>query len=442
MKPIGIASPLAILSTLVTLLAGCATTAPVAPPPIMAPKPELAGVPIVVIPKARKIIPKGSRLVITNVSGSCSDEVKDALMRRLIDNADYSILSRDNLDQIMVEADRSWGARFNSETAARLGELMGASYFIVGRVVYCGPPGTALSLNPYAANRAVRADEELTLLAALQIIDLATGQVLLSSASEGRYVPGSNSLFFTEDPLDEASESAAEEASSDQARVGQPAESSPWVKVGRVLRDRLMTQAAGDDRTLARPSQLPAGAPSQDGTQPKDKEEKGSATGRNYPIIRAAEAVADSFADKFFARPTWEVVQMWKSDKWHYGDSIRYVKLGHCNSAVQLLANSEAQDLPYMTERQVGEFLHNYGVALLCDNRPGEAMGKLRAAYRINYDEATLKMVALAGKIEEWDLDVEVTQEPVLQEMADRGLAVPLAVSGRREQAVQVSAPR
>lgn len=154
----------------------CPPAVAAAPPPS---KP--VRIPVLVVPDRAFLVPKDSRIVIADIEGDCAEEVKDALMRRLIDNRDYSVLTRDNLQQLIGEATETWSGKFNTETAARLGELMGASLWIVGRVAYCGQ-----SFSPPDD------DEEgpiFSVVAALQIIELQTGKVLVSSSSSGKYRP-------------------------------------------------------------------------------------------------------------------------------------------------------------------------------------------------------------------------------------------------------------
>ncbi len=103
----------------------------------------------------------------------------------------------------------------------------------------------------------------------------------------------------------------------------------------------------------------------------------------NYPAFKASEDLANGFADKFFSRPTWEKVEMFENSFWKYGKSVRYIKLGHCPMGLKFLSEIAAPEVPRMPDRVVAEYLHNYGVALICANKPAEALDKLRSAYRI-----------------------------------------------------------
>lgn len=73
-----------------------------------------------------------------------------------------------------------------------------------------------------------------------------------------------------------------------------------------------------------------------------------------------------------------------------------------------------------MPEPDVAEFLHNYGVALLCANQPGRAIPKLLSAYRVGNDQSTLKMLGLAAKIMDWSLYVDVDMEPEMELLRQR----------------------
>jgi hypothetical protein len=377
----------------------CATIQP-APVEVSATSPEadVVGISIVVTPKIKRIIPKGSRIVIANITGDCSTEVKDALMRRLIDNSDYDVLTRENLDQILWESDINWGGRFNTETAAKLGKLMGASLFIVGRVAYCGYSASDSPDSKFG---------EFNVFAALQIIDLETGKVLVSSANEGTYIPRPAPLLPAGGPVDSSriasstTDSTGSAASVSSEASDQPEKGSPF-------------------RILKNPFKGASGSQPSSPKRLKDEKTAPEPEPDTYVRIKAAEDMANGFADKFFARPTWEKVEMWEDPQWKYSDSIRHVRLGHCPTAVRFLEGDASRDLPNMQERDVARYLHNFGVALLCANNPELAMQKLRSAYRVDYNQTTLKMLGLAGKIIEWSLDVEVDQEPVTNMLLER----------------------
>lgn len=361
---------------------------PIATPPPL-PAPEVVQIPVVVSPKESKAIPKGSRIIITDISGDCVTEVKDALVRRLIDNTDYDVLAREHLRQILVESEETWSGPFDTETAAKIGRLMGASLFIVGKVISCGPSDT------YSQN--LEEESEFRIFAVLQIIDLETGRVILSSATEGKYSPTPTPLLLAENSLDQ-------DTIDDIIDL-------PITEI-ESIGNKSRTQRIKD--IFSRNSNQV--------DQPLDKQPRNSlASLGNYPKIKAAEDLANGFADKFFSRPSWENVEMWKNPSWHYGDSlIRYVKLGHCPRAVQFLEEMASKELPLMNEREISEYTHNYGVALLCTNQPTEAMEKLRSAYRMGYQQTTLKMLGLAAKILEWSLEVEVDTQPETRLLAKR----------------------
>ncbi len=392
------------------VVTSCTTMVQPTPVPVSAPRlePKLVDIKIIVTPKEETVIPKGSRIVIANISGACADEVKDALMRRLIDNSDYDVLTRDNLHQIIGETNINWEGRFNTETATRLGELLGASLFVVGRVVYCGQAATVSAEG--------ETETQYNVLATLQIIDLETGKVLVSSASEGKYTPRPTALLSFGAPPEQPerargasgySPSAAQpQASGSQ----QPAGSGVWTKLGNTL-SRSMgggEPANGNPAAPAKPRRAVT-------VRLPDLEPE------TYAKVKAAEDMANGFADKFFSRPAWEEVQMWENVDRQPNGVLHYVQLGDCARAVRLVESAGAQQLEYMQELDVAKYLHNYGVALLCANNPERAMDKLRSAYRIDNNPSTLSMLGLAAKITEWSLDVEVNKEPEVEMLLNRG---------------------
>lgn len=457
-----ILSSRSILFLAVILQTACATTAP-PPAPVVPPEPvsEVIGIPVVVKPKVSRAIPKQSRIIITDIQGDCATEVKDAIMRRLIDNTDYHVLAREYLEQIQKETRINAEGDFNSLTMTQIGELMGASQFIVGRVIYCGPANKGENKDEEKVNReeqtsptysnARRSDgtlhinfgqlfqrhrtnsaarpgngerakarseepkEEFYISAILQVINLETGSVLISGNPEGRYseVP---KKFLTPNQLASVIQPEADEAESSDANAGtsSPAnvvESIPATeKNGPIARAKgVFNKGKSKERNassllekIARSQSLPA------------------TTSQNLPVIKAAENLANEFADKLFSRPTWEIFEMWNNPRWLHGASVRYVKLGRCKAAINLLDNLAQNGLREMPEIEIAEYLHNYGVALLCDNQPERAMEKLRSAYRVSYGKETLRMLNLAAKVVEWSLNVEVDTEPETQLLAER----------------------
>lgn len=398
---------LCLLTSLSFLSISCATLEPaLVTEPL--PPPEIVQIPVLVVPENITAVPKGSRIVIAGLEGDCANSVKDALMKRLIDNQNYSVLTRDNLNQIIGESDLSWAGRFNTETAAKLGRLMGASLWIVGRVAYCG--------QSFASSVDRKTDAEFSVIAHLQIIDLSTGQVLVSSSSEGRYIPRDLAEFDlagagSSAPPPDLLDGAGEGDENLEAAGGRPAEEPP---AGTEQEPGSPSKLADFRANLAKRARS---LMSHASGQVSDLQKLGEKSERKkkvqeYIVMKAAEDMANGFADKFFSRPVWEDVEMWTNPRWTYGDAIRPVKLGHCPAAVKSFEGQAAEELPRMTERETAEYLHNYGVALLCANEVDMAVDKLRASYRIATSPSTLKMLGLAGRISEWSLEVAIESQP------------------------------
>lgn len=329
-------------------------------------------------------LPEGTRIVVGEVEGACGQEVKDALMLRLIDNPHYDVLSRDNLPEVLQEIDFSWSGQVDSQTASELGKILGASVYIVGRVSFCGVSSSSSPDN--------KMESQLNISAMLQIIDLPTGRLIFSSASEGTYVPR---LIYppSSPPISNA----------DLKRWEFWKKSWRWIK--------RFFQAYLKEPIISEPL--------------------------DYTKVKAAEEAANSFADKLFGRPTWETLEMWKNPRWKYDDSVQFVKLGYCAEAIEFLENDAAQQLPRMREPDVSKYLHNYGVALLCNNQPQLAMEKLRASYQIGYNQTTLRMLGLAAQIDEWSLEVEVNTGPEVELLYHR-----LEESIKRWQLLDLELPR
>lgn len=362
-------------------------------------------------------VPPGSRIVIAGIGGECSSELTNALMRRLVDNSGYNVLSRDQLDEILVESEQAWAGKFNSATAVEMGELLGASLFLVGEVVYCGQQSY-----PYESTNTYNPEVPYDIFAVLQIVDIRTGKVILSSSNEGSFFPGADPLLFlanSEEYERLMQDSSATEALEDEQAKRRKERRRRARRVARlVLRGIINFPGKIFDGFI--PTSVKNKLTAEEEEAKEEVGEGGSSGGVNYPAFKAAEDLANGFADKFFARPTWEKVEMWESSYWRYGDSVRYVKLGHCPIAVQLMETVAERELPKMPDKDVAEYLHNYGVALLCANQPEKALEKLRSSYRIGYHPATMRMLGLASQMMEWSLDIKIDEQPEVDMLIDR----------------------
>lgn len=432
------------LSLACLAMAGCGTSKTPEPnvltPELSAPTvpPSLEEIPISLSPSVTDLVPDGARIVIANISGECADEVKDALVRRLIDNTNYNILARDYLKQIILENEGEWAGDFNTETATKLGRLLGASLWIVGKVTFCGK---SLGENIGQSDAG-----NFTIDASLQIIDLETREVLVSSFSQGSYSkplsPFMNSEpvlsgFLRERKINTSSandsanspnsppsnEEASAETQSSEAPKDPQASASALQPSDRVPVYR-SAEEAKRFRELgikARPAVLKAKATRLLQRKRDNPRTATKNTPERYEKNRAADDLANKFADKFFSRPFWELVQMWQSDDWLYSKAIAYVQLGQCPLGVRFLTNEASKELDQLSKEHLSNYLHNLGVTLLCSNRIDEAKEKLRSAYRVENNLATLRMLGLASKISEWQLSAEVDKSPEIQQLFTAG---------------------
>ncbi len=368
---------------------------------------EIVQIPILVRGNRRTNIPDKANIVIASINGECAEPIKHALMKRLIDNNRYSVLTRDNLQQIIGEADLSWAGRFNTETATKLGRLMGASLWVVGRVAYCG--------RTFAESTDDKNSQSYTILATLQLIDINTGKVLVSSASEGTYIPR-NFAKLALASLDSDSPSGSDKTGgahpTGRERLTELAVETVRSELGEAKSGERLKNFGGRVLQKLRSSREKT---VEIAKKVKNKSRKSKAL--EYVRLRAAEDLVDDFADRFFSRPSWEVVEMWNNKLWTYGKASRLVKLGHCSEASEMLKTAASKELPFMNEIETAEYLHNYGVTLLCSNELNSAIKKLRAAYRISTNISTLKMLGLTGRIEEWSLEMPPEEEPEVERL-------------------------
>lgn len=409
MNLIGSHLPLRLAAVALVALLGVSCSS--LPDPLIAPPdPETVRLSILATPTLKEVIPPGARIVVANISGgrystngvsaningvsantnsgsasigggiSCSEAVKDALMRRLIENANYDVLSRDDLDWIMKEMEMNWSGVFDTQKVKEVGKLLGASYFVVGRVTYCG---FTANTDPDSES-----DFQFSIFATLQIIDIESGKVVVASASEGNFVPTAGALAtLLKLPFqDEEGEVQAKE---------QPKSDSP---IKRFLK-KVFSWFLHPDQ------------------EPEPVSEKG---GDEYQVFRAAEDLANSFADDFFARSVWHHVEMWNDTDWSHSDAIHFVKLGDCPRALELIEKMAAKEIGKMDQREMSRYLHNYGVVLMCANKPDRAVDKLRSAYRLSYNKMTLRMLGIAQKIQEWSLRAEEDVQPEVDLLTDQ----------------------
>ncbi|MEM9291299.1 MAG: CsgG/HfaB family protein [Acidobacteriota bacterium] len=420
------------------------------------PEPETVRVSVLATPTDKTTIPPGSTIVVTDLksnsqlggAGLCAMAVKDALKRRLVENANYQVLSREDLDTIVDEMSANWNGMFDSKQVEQLGNLLGASYFIVGRIPYCGLTSNTA---PDAESRV-----QYSIFATLQIIDIKSGRVEVSSASEGDFIPRStrlaNMLDLPLKPIEP--EEAADEAGEDgQAKGGSPqssalsshskSEADLSLQEGitdkylRPLGSKIKSSGAKIGQSLGSKYGVPLSSNQWKGTNtllssPAGSTGSSSASavakntgditptkGEQYQVFKAAEDLANGFADDFFARPVWHSVEMWDDQPWSHSDAVHHVKVGDCARAVEVFEKSAYKEVPRMNQLQLARYLHNYGISLLCNNQREEGVAKLHSAYRLGYSKTTLRMLGLAGKVEEWALRTESDNQPEMDQLIE-----------------------
>jgi len=305
---------------------------------------------IVTIPAKPRSVLKKTRLVIADIHGRCAQEVKDALMRRLTDNPDYEVLSRDNLDKIMREQEKSWDESFNSKTAVKLGNLLAASKFILGRVTYCDE-------SPLRDQ-----NFDFWIHANLQILDLQTGSIILSTSSQGKFLPRDNNYsrpvqkakrklrnFFGSTPnlRSISSKDNLEKLAALESSLFRYSENgSPYEQPRRITPAALDLAASLPflGRKEDQPQQKPKPVP--------DRE--------RFPMIRAADDLANSFANKFFSRPTFNEVDMWNDPGRIHSLAIQWVRLGQCPKAAKFIETEASLEVPSMSE---DELMNSHGTS-------------------------------------------------------------------------------
>lgn len=78
-----------------------------------------------------------NKIAIGEVTGNCGQEIYDLLTSKLFESGKFDVLDRANLDKIMKEHNLTLGGAMDEKTAAKMGELVGATSLVFGNVTMC-----------------------------------------------------------------------------------------------------------------------------------------------------------------------------------------------------------------------------------------------------------------------------------------------------------------
>lgn len=270
-------------------------------------------------------------------SNICARQVASALAQHLADLNLYKVVSRDRIESILKEQNFANSGRVDSTTSARLGKLIGADILIYGEVQLC------------VSNR------------------MSYGAIAAALQSAG---PEGKGGGFLNNVVETVKAFKPEKMRSFVLAQIQLIEAQTGKRV-------FTTSLAGEftDKTNALQFDM------------KHRE----------LIFRAADDLSNSFIDNFLSRPEASYIELYADSAWGFGAGIDLIQLGRCPRAEQYFSDIYAANRSAMKEDDVARLMYNHGVALMCSNRPEEALDRLWASMRLSNEEATLEAIEFAN---------------------------------------------
>ena len=110
--------------------------------------------------------------------------IADMLVVELVKNKNFEVIERDKLRSVMAEQALGASGAVNPATAARLGELMGLDYLVVGSIVEASLSSSEANLGSLGINLGVN-ETTIKVVAQMRLIDANTGQIVLADSAEG-----------------------------------------------------------------------------------------------------------------------------------------------------------------------------------------------------------------------------------------------------------------
>lgn len=139
--------------------------------------------------KFKKVVLSGFESNNRNVGSNVTNDYSDALTTSLIESQRFEVIDRQNLDKILREHNLNMSALTNDKEAAQMGEMLGSSALIFGRVSDYSYKEEVTKGDPYKDNKGnthqyyyrnglahVRVNFKIT--------DLTTGKILISKDIE------------------------------------------------------------------------------------------------------------------------------------------------------------------------------------------------------------------------------------------------------------------
>ena len=119
--------------------------------------------------------------------------ISDLLVDRLVSDGSFSVIERQQLDTLIAEQDFSNSGRADASSAARIGKVLGVNAIILGSVTQFGTEkrnfsasGVGGGRGGLGAGRVGTQEGKATVAITARIVDISTGEVLVSSTGKGQ----------------------------------------------------------------------------------------------------------------------------------------------------------------------------------------------------------------------------------------------------------------
>ncbi|MEM7480380.1 MAG: CsgG/HfaB family protein [Acidobacteriota bacterium] len=269
----------------------------------------------------------------------CARQVEAALGQHLADLNLYKVLTRDHIKEVLDELDFSYSGSADTTTTARLGNLTGARILLYGQVQLC-----------------VSSTQDYETLSRLAL---------------------------------RAGEAAGEHSSGWLGNlVGAVKEVIPEKVRAFVLAQVQLIDSETGKRIFT--SSLSGEFEDSRGALAYDMSHR-------ELIYRAAEDLANNFIDDLLARQEAQYLALYTDDRLDFRPGLELIQLGDCAQAEQYFRDVYARKVRKMSEMDLARLMYNHGVALMCANRPREALDRLWASLRLKNDASTFQAISFTN---------------------------------------------
>ncbi|RMH23110.1 MAG: hypothetical protein D6696_01625 [Acidobacteria bacterium] len=272
---------------------------------------------------------------------ACAAQVEAAIAQHLADLNRFRVVTRDHIGSVLEEQDFANSGSVNTTTAAKLGELIGADVLIYGQVQLC-----VSSMKDFA--------------------ELANAASRVSGEVVGQKKGWINSLI-----------GAAKDLKPDKLR-------------SLVLAQIQMIEADTGRQVFT--TSLTGEFVATKGALAYDMSHR-------ELVARAADDLANIFIDNFLARQEARYVGLYASGPWQFDRGIDLIQLGDCIAAEAYFRDLYSHYRQSMSNQDLVQLMYNHGIALMCANRPEEALDRLWASLRLSNEHTTFEAIEFTNEL-------------------------------------------